>query len=165
MHLTNIRKIFLGFFIVLGLALFVVAIFLIGSRENLFTSTFPLNSEFETVSGLTEGNSVRYAGIDIGTVKEIQILSPNKVLVSMTIQSSVKQFIKKDSEVSISSEGLVGNKIIAISSGLETSPSVESGDYLKSIKPVDIGDIMNNLNESTKEAGDFVETRKMLLLK
>jgi len=152
MHLTNIRKIFLGFFIVLGLALFVVAIFLIGSRENLFTSTFPLNSEFETVSGLTEGNSVRYAGIDIGTVKEIQILSPNKVLVSMTIQSSVKRFIKKDSEVSISSEGLVGNKIIAISSGLETSPSVESGNYLKSIKPVDIGDIMNNLNESTKEA-------------
>ena len=152
MHLTNIRKIFLGFFIVLGVALFIVAIFLIGSRENLFTSTFTLNSEFETVSGLTEGNSVRFAGIDIGTVKEIEILSPNKVLVTMTIQSSVKRFIKKDSEVSISSEGLVGNKIIAISSGLETSPSVESGDYLKSIKPVDIGDIMNNLNESTKEA-------------
>jgi phospholipid/cholesterol/gamma-HCH transport system substrate-binding protein len=47
---------------------------------------------------------------------------------------------------------LVGNKIITISGGTVSQSSVDNDDYLKSIKPVDIGDIMNNLNESTKEA-------------
>jgi phospholipid/cholesterol/gamma-HCH transport system substrate-binding protein len=132
--------------------LFIVAIFIIGSKENLFTDTFTLHSEFETVSGLMEGNSVRFAGIDVGSVEKIEIQGSYKVLVTMTIESSVKRFIKKDSEVTIGSEGLVGNKIITISGGTVSQSSVDNDDYLKSIKPVDIGDIMNNLNESTKEA-------------
>ena len=152
MQLNNFRKILLGLFIVLGAALFIVAIFIIGSKENLFTDTFTLHSEFETVSGLTEGNSVRFAGINVGSVEKIEIQGSNKVLVTMTVESNVKRFIKKDSEVTIGSEGLVGNKIVTISGGTATHSSVDSDDYLKSVKPVDIGDILNNLNESTKEA-------------
>ncbi len=152
MQLNNFRKILLGFFIVIGAVLFIIAIFIIGSKENLFTDTFIVYSEFETVSGLTTGNSVRFAGIDVGIVEKIEIQEVNKVLVTMTIESNIKRFIKKDAEVTIGSEGLVGNKIVTISSGTKTSSSVDNGDYLKSIKPVDIGDILNNLNESTKEA-------------
>jgi len=152
MQLNKFRKVLLGMFIVVGVILFIVAIFIIGSKENLFTDTFTLHSEFETVSGLTEGNSVRFAGIDVGTVEKIEIQGSNKVVVTMTIESSVKRFIKKDSEITIGSEGLVGNKIITISGGTVSQSSVDKDDYLKSIKPVDIGDILNNLNESTKEA-------------
>lgn len=165
MQLNNFRKILLGFFIVLGAALFIIAIFVIGSKEDLFTKTFTLNSEFETVSGLTAGNSVRFAGINIGTVKEIKIQGINKVLVEMTIQSNVQRFIKKDSEVSIGSEGLVGNKIVTISSGTATTPSVTNGDYLRSIKPVDIGDILDNLNESTKEASKISKELNDIVIK
>jgi phospholipid/cholesterol/gamma-HCH transport system substrate-binding protein len=152
MQLDKFRKIILGMFIVVGAALFIIAIFIIGSKENLFTDTFTLNSEFETVTGLKDGNSVRFAGIDVGIVEKIEIQGINKVLVTMTIESNIKRFIKKDAEVTIGSEGLVGNKIVTISSGTATTLSVDNGDYLKSIKPVDIGDILNNLNESTKEA-------------
>jgi phospholipid/cholesterol/gamma-HCH transport system substrate-binding protein len=165
MQLNNFRKILLGFFIVLGAALFIIAIFVIGSKEDLFTKTFTLNSEFETVSGLTAGNSVRFAGINIGTVKEIKIQGINKVLVEMTIQSNVQRFIKKDSEVSIGSEGLVGNKIVTISSGTASTPYVTNGDYLRSIKPVDIGDIMDNLNESTKEASKISKEINDIVIK
>lgn len=151
MQLNKFKKIILGLFIVVGAVLFIVAIFIIGSKENLFTDTFILHSEFETVSGLNEGNSVRFAGINVGTVDKIEIQGSKKVIVTMTIESGVKQYIKKDSEVTIGSEGLVGNKIITISGGTASQSSVENNDYLKSIKPVDIGDILNTLNESTKE--------------
>ncbi|MBL7127642.1 MAG: MCE family protein [Ignavibacteria bacterium] len=151
MQLDKFRKIILGLFIVVGAALFIIAIFIIGSKENLFTDTFTLHTEFETVSGLKEGNSVRFAGIDVGTVDKIEIQGSNKVIVTMTIESNVQRFIKKDSEVTIGSEGLVGNKIIAISGGTVSQSAVDDADYLKSIKPVDIGDILNTLNESTKE--------------
>ena len=62
-------------FIVAGLALFLVAIFVIGSKQNMFTSTMKINSVFETVSGLLEGSIVRFNGISVGTVDKINIIS------------------------------------------------------------------------------------------
>ena len=142
----------LGFFIITGLVFFVAAIFYIGSKSNLFTPTIRIYTTFSSVSGLLEGNSVRFAGIDVGTVQNIEITASNKVVVTMLIQSDVKKFIKKDSEVSIGSEGLVGNKIIAISPGTPESPSVKDGDEIRSVQPVELSDIFKSLNESTINA-------------
>ena len=150
---TNKSKyIKLGIFIVAGLALFVIALFYIGSKENLFTKTFNVYSIFPNVSGLTQGNSVQFAGINVGTIQSIEIIATDKVKVNMNIVSNVKKFIKKDSEASINSDGLVGNKVLAITSGSVNSPSIEDGDSVHSITPVSIGDIVKNLNESTKGA-------------
>ncbi|MEP7145909.1 MAG: MlaD family protein [bacterium] len=146
----------LGIFIVVGLALFVVTIFYIGSKENLFTKTFDLYATFSNVSGLTQGNSVQYAGISVGTIQAIDIIATDKVRVTMNIVSDVQQFIKKDSEASINSSGLVGNKELVISAGNVGTPPVENKDTIHAVKPVDIGDIINNLNESTKEANKIV---------
>lgn len=142
----------LGIFIVAGLALFVIALFYIGSKENLFTKTFNIYSVFPNVSGLTQGNSVQFAGINVGTIQSIEIIATDKVKVNMNIISDVKKFIKKDSEASINSDGLVGNKVLSINSGSVDSPSIEDGDSVHSIPPISIGDIMKNLNESTKDA-------------
>ena len=67
------KKLAVGLFIASGLILFVVAIFIIGSKENLFTPTFKLQANFEKVSGLKEGASVRFNGINVGTVDGIEI--------------------------------------------------------------------------------------------
>jgi len=142
----------LGFFILAGLIFFIVTIFYVGSKSNLFTPTIRISSTFSSVSGLLEGNSVRFAGIDVGTVQNIEITATDKVVVTMVIQSDVKKFIKKDSEVSIGSEGLVGNKIALISPGTPGTPSVENNDELKSVQPIELSDIFNSLNESTKNA-------------
>lgn len=142
----------LGFFILIALVFFVVAIFYVGSKSNLFTTTIRVKTTFLSVSGLLEGNSVRFAGIEVGTVQNIEIIANDKVVVTMVIQSDVMKFIKKDSEVSIGSEGLVGNKIVTISPGTPESGSIEDGDELKSVQPVELSDIFNSLNESTKNA-------------
>ncbi|RPI18033.1 MAG: MCE family protein [Ignavibacteriae bacterium] len=157
------KKFFLAIFMVIGIALFIVAIFVIGNKQNLFTSTLKINSDFETVSGLKEGGIVRITGIGIGTVERITILDINKVKVEMTIESSQSKFIKKDSKATVISEGLVGNKIIEITAGSPSSPSVSDGDYIGSIKPVEMEDILKNLKETgdnttkmTKELTDMV---------
>ena len=152
MGIDKSKYIKLGIFIVAGLALFVFALFYIGSKENLFTKTFDIYTVFKSVSGLTQGNNVQFAGINVGTVQSIDIIASDKVRVNMSIVNNVREFIKKDSEASINTDGLVGNKVLTISSGSLTSPSIESGDSLHSVKPVEIGDVLNNLNESTKQA-------------
>jgi len=147
-----VKKLIVAVFIITGILLFLVAIFFIGSKENMFTSTMNIQSGFETVSGLLEGSNVRFNGISVGTVERIDIVSGNKVLVQMTILSSVRKFIKKDSKVKIISEGLIGNKIVDISPGGENSPSVNEGDWLESIRPVDTEDILKSLKETSENA-------------
>lgn len=146
----------LGIFIVAGLTLFLFALFYIGSKENLFSKTFEVYSIFNNVSGLSQGSSIQFAGINVGTVKSIDIIASDKVKVNMEILTDVKKFVKKDSEASIVSDGLVGNKVLTISPGTPGSSLIENGDSLHSIKPLSIGDIINNLNESTKEVNDLV---------
>jgi phospholipid/cholesterol/gamma-HCH transport system substrate-binding protein len=138
--------------VVIGMLIFVVAIFYIGSKQNLFTDTINIKAIFENVSGLKAGNSVRLNGIDVGTVTDIVILSPSKVEVTLTVVSSVQDFIKKDSRASIISEGLVGNKIVAITAGSPQAAVIGNNDYLETIKPIEVQDILDNL----KETGDNV---------
>ncbi|MBM4158498.1 MAG: MCE family protein [Ignavibacteria bacterium] len=155
------KKIIVGLFILIGFIIFLVTIFVIGSKKNLFTSTFILNTFFENVSGLKEGNSVYYNGINVGTVTDIFITDVNRVQVTMTIDSKVKPFIKKDSKVSIVTEGLVGNKIVEISAGSVLAISVDDYDFLESIKPISTEDILKSLKETSENAskltGDLAE--------
>ena len=146
------KKLRVGLFIIGGFVIFVIAIFIIGSKQNLFTSTFEINSIFESVSGLTEGATVNFGGIKVGTVSGISIESSTKIRVIMTLNSNVKQYIRKDSKVSISSEGLVGNKIVEVSSGSAQFLTVDNGDYLESTKPISAEDIFKSLKESGDNA-------------
>jgi len=156
-------KLFMAIFIIAGSVLFLVAIFVIGSKQNLFTPTVKLQSVFETVSGLLEGSNVRFNGISVGTVSKVEIISGNKVRVEMVIVSNVLRFIKRDSKAKIISEGLIGNKIVDITPGSEIVSSVNDGDLLESIKPVEAEDILKSLKETgenasliTKDISDIV---------
>lgn len=68
-------KIRLGLFVAGGLALFVLAIFIIGKQKNLFDPVFKLTATFYNVSGLQVGNNVRFSGIPVGTVDNIIIIN------------------------------------------------------------------------------------------
>lgn len=151
------RKIAVALFIISGFVLFLVAIFVIGSKENLFTPTFKLRSEFETVSGLKTGASVRFNGISVGKVDNVDIRGTDKVLVTMTLEKSVQKYIKKDSKATVSSEGLVGNKVVEITSGSEQAPSVDDNEQLASIKPVEVQDIIASLKVSSDNASEITK--------
>ncbi|HEX2788068.1 MAG TPA: MlaD family protein [Ignavibacteria bacterium] len=159
------KKVKLGFFLGVGLLLFIITMFYLGNKENIFTPTVTLNSIFTDVSGLTAGNNVTYSGINIGTVQSIDIQGINKVRVIMTVQKSVLKYIKKDSQVTINSTSLVGSKAVSISSGSDTAKTAEDGDYLPSNLPIDIGQIMNNLYNSTKQADSIAQELTTIVAK
>ena len=154
---SNKHKIILAVFIMVGLALFVVAVFVIGSKKNMFTPTFNLTAVFETVSGLKEGSSVRFNGINVGTVDNIEITGVDKVKIRMIIVSTVKPFIKKDSKATVISEGLVGNKIVQITSGSAGSPSVDDGEDLASLRPVETEQIFKSLKGASENVDSLTK--------
>jgi len=143
----------LGMFVIIGLVLFAFTIYFIGKQKNLFGSTFHLTSQFKTVSGLKLGNNVRFSGINVGTVSDIELATDTSVLVTMVIKKDVQKFIKTDARVGISSDGLMGEKVLTIFPGTATNSPVKDNGLLLSKNPIEMDDIMISVKGSVDNIG------------
>lgn len=149
------RPLKLGMLVSIGLLLFVMAVYYLGSKQNLFSSTFTITSHFSDVKGLVEGNKVKYSGISVGTVSNVEIISDSTILVEMLINQKVREFIRKDSKVEIGREGLMGSKMVIIHPGSPETGSVDDYERLTSIKPVDV-------EEMIQEARKIIDDGRMV---
>ncbi len=160
--MTSVR---LGFFIILGIALLVVGVFLIGQKESLFSSTFNVKAYFKDVQGLRSGATVRLSGIDVGTVKNVEIVNDTtgRVEVDMNLQTDIQRFIRTDTKATIETEGLVGNKVLVLKIGSASAEPVKDGGYIQSQEPVGFSaiiaqteGIMKYTKDMTKDLSEIV---------
>ncbi|QGY47698.1 MCE family protein [Maribellus comscasis] len=155
------RSLKLGIMVTVGLILFLWAVYYLGSQQKLFTSSVAVKSYFNNVSGLVEGNKVRYSGITVGTVSEIKIVSDSTILVEMSIDQKTKEFIRRDSKVEINSDGLMGSKIVNILPGTAAAGSVSDEDFLQTVNPLDLQNILVEakkvIDDGRKITGNLIE--------
>ncbi len=142
----------LGMFVLAGLGLFVITVYFVGKQKNLFGSTFHLKAQFKSVSGLKEGNNVRFSGINIGTVNDIELITDTSVMVDLIIRKNVQQFIKTDARASIGSDGLMGDKVLTISPGNSTGGTVKDNDRIASTNAIEMEDVMISVKTSVDNA-------------
>jgi phospholipid/cholesterol/gamma-HCH transport system substrate-binding protein len=136
----------LGIFIAFTLAVAAAAIFLIGSKRLLFTSTYRLYADFANGAGLQSGAPVQVAGLQEGTVAHV-FLPPRSGLpirVEMRLRGATRGIIKLDSAATIATQGLVGEQYIEISMGSPQSPSVRNGDTIQGKTPPQISDLITH---------------------
>src|ERR1700721_1921097 len=150
-----------GLFVVATLAIFAGGIFLIGSREFLFQSTYRLNADFPNVAGLQRGAEVRGGGIHEGTIRPTDLprRPGQKVGVEMEMDKGPRGVVRQDSVASIESEGLVGDSYVEVSFGSDGGAQVKDGDTIAGQPPLKIGDLIkktDQLLDSAKDAVDIV---------
>ncbi|WP_286969815.1 MlaD family protein [Flavobacterium sp. UBA4854] len=143
----------LGMFVTIGLLLFIMAVYFIGKQQNLFGSTFHISSQFKTVSGLEVGNNVRFSGINVGTVEQIQLKNDSIVRVVLVMKEEVRKFIKTDATASIGSDGLMGDKVLTISPGNKSQKMIEDNGQIASIDGIEMNDIMKSVKKSVDNIG------------
>jgi MlaD protein len=146
------RTFWLGVFIVGTLLILACGVFLIGDKDFLFSSTFPLKTEFENVGGLSDGTDVRVGGIREGTVQGLVLPGgpDDKVIVLMKMQQSTRNLIRKDSVASIKTAGLLGDEYIEISFGSKQAPLLASGGTIRSTRPIDVAELTSSVAAQTK---------------
>jgi phospholipid/cholesterol/gamma-HCH transport system substrate-binding protein len=152
MNISAAQKIKTGLFVLVSLLLLVILVTLIGKQKNLFGNTFFAYANFKNISGTKEGNYVRLAGINIGTVESIHIINDTTVRLELSIEKRIQPYIKSDAIASIGSDGLMGDKLVFISPGNNASPVISNGGQLSSSNPVDVDLIMNNLKKISDNA-------------
>jgi phospholipid/cholesterol/gamma-HCH transport system substrate-binding protein len=138
----------LGVFIVATLAVLATGVFIVGSKEYLFRSTYQLKAQFDNVAGLVDGADVQVGGVHSGTVRSIVLPHKpgDKVTVIMDLGKSTREIIKQDSVASIETEGLLGNQYMAISFGSAGQAEVKNGDTIQSTPPLLMGDMLKKAN-------------------
>lgn len=138
----TVNTIKLGAFVLLGLFFLVLLLYMIGKNKNLFGPAFTLKARFENVQGLVAGNNVRFSGIEIGTVKKINIINDTLIEVTMLVQDKMQKIIRNNAIVSIGSDGLMGNKVLNISPVRSPAPFVTKGELLTGHKAISTDDIL-----------------------
>lgn len=155
----------LGIFIFVGIALFVITIFLIGDKNAMFSSTFTVKAYFRDIQGLKNGATVRLSGIDVGSVKGIEIVpdTTGRVQVIMNLRQEIQRFIKTDTKAAIETEGLVGNKVVVLHIGSANADQVGDNGVIIAVEPVSFSaivtetkGIMEYTKQMTKDLSDIV---------
>src|ERR1700678_2380237 len=149
----------LGAFIVMTLAVLAAGVFIIGSKEYLFSPTYQLRTQFDNVAGLTTGADVEVGGVHSGTVRSITLpRNPrDKVTVVMQLdKASTQDIVKKDSLASIETEGLLGNEYVAGVFGSDGQASVQNGDTIDSVPPLQMSALL-------KEASGILDSSQQAI--
>lgn len=142
----------LGIFIFIGTILIILSVFLIGNKESLFVDTVNVYTRFARVEGLKSGAPVMLSGLSIGTVKNIVLSedSAGGVIVTMSIDKKLINFVRLNSEATIETEGLVGKKIISISPGTVDYEIVSEGGFINSKEPLNFTEVVEETTEILK---------------
>jgi len=133
----------LGAFIVLTLTILATGVFVIGSKEYLFRSTYQLRAQFDNVAGLAAGADVQVGGVHSGTVHSIEL--PHKpgeqVTVVMDLDRTTHEILKRDSVATIETAGMLGNQYMAISFGSAGQAEVTDGEIIQSEPPLELSEL------------------------
>lgn len=146
----NTRAIIIGIFVFLAVAIFVVCVLTLGGQKKSFVKAVTVKAMFDDVNGLQKGNNVWFSGVKVGNVKTIDFTPDAHVQVLMNVEEQVTRFIRRDAFAKISTDGLIGNKIIVIYGGTATQPPVASGDVLRVEKAVSTEEMISTLQSNNK---------------
>lgn len=161
----NKRSVLVGIFVFLGIAILVAGVLTLGGQQKKFVKAIQLKAVFDDIGGLQTGNNIWFSGVKIGTVRKINFYGDSQVEIEMNVEEEVVEFIRKDSKATISSDGLIGNKIIIIYGGTTLAPPVVDGDRLESVMPLDTDKMMETLQVNNENLVEITGNLKNLTSK
>lgn len=146
----NKRSVIVGVFVLLAIVIFVAGVFILGGQQKRFEKTIFVKAIFDNIGGLKTGNNVWFSGVKIGTVQSFSFYGQSQVEITMKIGEDAQQYIRQNAEARLSSESLIGNKIIEIYGGSLQAPPVQDGGRLRVGNTLSTDDIMATLQENNK---------------
>jgi len=125
------QKIRLGIFITFGTALLFFLIIFFTAREILKKSdTYYVSFKGVSVSGMEIGNQVRYLGVKVGTIANIEINPQDVTSIIVTLSLNPQTPVKEDSQADITTLGITGLKAIEIRGGSNEAPKLRPGEFI-----------------------------------
>lgn len=146
----TIDSVKLGVFVLAGLLLLIVTLYLLGKNRSLFGGALELKTHFRAVNGLVVGNNVRYSGIEVGSVQDVVFINDTVIEVTMDLDKKMKTIIRTNALASLGTDGLIGNRVINIAPGKGEAPFVQDGDLLHSKEELNTDEMLQTLRHTNE---------------
>ncbi len=150
-----------GIFIFIGFLTLVGFLLILGNLQSYFKPKKEIHILFDNSIGLEVGTTVRYAGLEIGSIKSIDLVAPSegkgpdKIRVLSEVDPSI--IIKKNAIAIIKTEGLMGGFYIDIRPGLGESTQLAEGEDLRGQDSFEIAKVGDMAEEVVVEIKRFTE--------
>jgi len=157
MKTTAGTRLRVGIFVLVSLVIGASIAFAIGSQKNVFSPKTTYFAIFNDVGGLQKGNTVRVAGVNVGSVTEVTIGDSGRIEVYFRVIDDATHLIRgepgealmgegpKPSFAAIGSKGLLGDRLIEITVGSDEYPEWDPEQAI----PVSVGGGIMALAERT----------------
>ena len=160
----TINNVKLGIFVLSGALFLILTLYMIGKNRSFFGSNYYLKAHFKNINGLTEGNNVRFSGIQVGTVKNIDILNDTLIEVTLSIKENMNKFIRFDDYAMIGGEGLMGNKVINIEPASTGGRLAKEGDVLRTKTSVNMDEMLSVLEKTNQDIASISSGLKQTVI-
>ena len=164
---TPARMVGVGVFVIGGLALFTVGLFMIGDRQMAFAKKFTIYTEFKKITGLQPGAIIRVSGAKAGAITAIvpPSVPGGKFRVKLEITEGLHQLVRMDSVASIETEGLVGGSYLGVGAGTEQAPSALPEATIASKEPFEIADLMQQMSDTIAKVNGTIDDMRADVLR
>ncbi len=142
------RAVIVGIFVFIGVAIFIVTILTLGSQHKTFAKSITVKSFFDNVNGLQKGNNIWFSGVRVGIIRNVSLRQNGTVEVDMSIEDESVKFIPYDVKAKLSTDGLIGNKIIEIYGGTPNAAKIKEGDIINAEKLLSTEAMMSTLSKN-----------------
>lgn len=154
-----------GLVITIACLALLVAVFFAGNIEKMFSPKAELKVAFRDVRGLRRGAPVWIFGTEVGSVRNIHLDPVHGAIVTVSINESALTFLKKDSQASIMTMGLLGDKYIELNAGSPGAQPLQSGELIKGTEPIQFSQIMETTGVAIEKMGDFINKLDIIVTK
>ncbi len=155
-----------GLFVLVGLFILALGIFYV-TGAGILGPKYRVTTHLPEVEGLQTGAPVRLDGVEIGNVQAISLTARpadrlHNITLVLRLDRKYQNDIRTDSDASLITEGLLGNRYVTVSRGLRGTPIPDNGEIpgkeeaaMKEI--VERGaDLVENLGALSKQVGEIV---------
>jgi phospholipid/cholesterol/gamma-HCH transport system substrate-binding protein len=160
LRLSNLK---VGLTVFIGLVIFFIFIFLVGSQESIFRSTYNLRMFVTNAEGLSNGALVSLGGLKIGDVSDIRFMNKdgkNGILIVLNIQQKYQSQITNNSIAKISTMGLLGDKFVDISLGQPGEVILKDNAFISVKESQNIESITSKLQPALDDFSGVVRNLK-----
>lgn len=149
-----------GIFIFVGIVILSVIVFSIGNFYNVKRG-YTLKVVFSFANGISVGAPVRYAGVEVGEVKDIKVYfdeKENRPLVNLVIWVPQNTWINENAAATINTLGLLGEKYLEITPGTRETRLLEKDDTLRGHDPVSTEELTRGTQETLLKIERMIES-------
>ena len=127
-----------GFFILVAIVGTVLTAVSAAVKQGWFETKVYFATSFENADGLHPGSLVQISGLRAGSVEEVELQSNKKIKVTFYVLNKFRESVRQDSKVQLIRPFIIGDRVVDVEVGSESSQALPDYAVLKSEETMDL---------------------------